>query len=132
MSQTASITPRLVHEVLDVTIRLIRSHAHWTAGALAIDNCGNVCNPYDPGVVRLCAVGAIMKASFDVVTTNASLGYAVRDYVEALVGDQCARMIPVPDEQPVNNVMRVNDALGHAAILGVLKNVRRLHARRAN
>jgi hypothetical protein len=86
---------------------LIADAPRWTSGGLARAPDGRVVAWIDDSATQWCAVGAIYRATYDLV----------RDQKKAIcIGDQiAARILPRP--WPRGSLVALNDACGHAAVL---------------
>ena len=88
---------------------LISSHAHWTRSKLACTADGRRVEPHDPSAAKWCAMGAILRAAYDLVG----------DGEEARrIGDEIDKRI-CPTLWRLGGLPAINDVRGHAAVLAV-------------
>jgi hypothetical protein len=102
------MTAPVQKQVLINARALIADPAHWTRSVLACTAAGDNIAWYDPSAAKWCAVGAIYRATYDLVG----------DPREATrIGKKVARSI-----SPIwccRSLMSINDLRGHKAVLAV-------------
>lgn len=111
--------------VLREAYEMIRDEGAWCTGTLATNDDGLDIAPHDPKATRHCAMGAVHAARFGQTWPGRHWRYdeatAFGREVKALE-DAARALFPqyedLPDMQPV---VKINDELGHEAIMQVFE-----------
>jgi hypothetical protein len=102
----------LQRQIIAAALNLIEDEEHWTRGAIARTADRYACAWNDPGAVRFCAVGALVRVAYDLVGNE---GQARELAIRA------ARQIAAASNRQRAVLPYVNDCEGHAATVAMFK-----------
>ncbi len=100
----------LQHIIVARALELISDEAHWTRGALAVTDGGDLCATQDLSAQRFCALGALFRAAEDL------LGDGHIDHAQ-LVAQHVMRA-----NNRYGSLPAINDSEGHAVIIAMFRN----------
>jgi hypothetical protein len=81
----------------------------------AVTADGDECDPCVDEAVRFCAVGALIRAAFD-VTGDQESAHVLGWQIAGMIAD-AANLLPVEDEERGWSLAMLNDSRGQAAVL---------------
>jgi hypothetical protein len=102
----------LQRQIIAVALTLIEDEEHWTRGAIARTADRHPCAWNDPGAVRFCAVGALVRVAADLVGNE--------DHARQLAV-LAGRQIGAASGRRGAVLAYINDCEGHAAIVTMFK-----------
>jgi len=102
----------LQRQIIAAALTLIEDEKHWTRGAIARTADRYACAWNDPGAVRFCAVGALVRAAYDLVGNE---GQARELAIRA------GRQIAAANNRQRAVLPYVNDCEGHLAVVAMFK-----------
>jgi len=99
-------------QLIAAALALIEDQERWTRGAIARTADRSACAWSDPDAVRFCAVGALVRAAYDLVGNE--------DHARELAV-QAAREIAASSGRRGAVLPYINDCEGHLAVVGMFK-----------
>ena len=102
----------LQRQIIAAALTLIEDEEHWTRGAIARTADRYACAWNDPGAVRFCAVGALVRVAYGLVANE---GHARELAIRA------GRQIAVASNRQRCVLPYINDCEGHAATVAMFK-----------
>jgi hypothetical protein len=105
----------LVDQVLTNARTIIADRKRRLRACEAVTADGNECDPCGDEAVRFCAVGALIRAAYD-LTGDHERAHVLAWQIAGMVAD-VANLLPVEDEERGWSLAMLNDTRGQAAVL---------------
>ena len=99
-------------QIIAAALALVEDEEHWTRGAIARTADRYACAWDDPGAVRFCAVGALVRVAWDLLGDG---GQARELAIRA------GRQIAAANNRQRAALPYVNDCEGHLAVVAMFK-----------
>ena len=101
----------LQHQILVRALEIVSHEKTWARGAIARTAGGHACPYWDAKAVRFCAVGAILRAAFELVG-----GYPDTALVESA---ECH--VLAANDMKTSGLPCINDSEGREAVVAMFK-----------